>query len=99
VPAWRVFLWFKLIELGMQARPKALWRVLFHRDPEVRHAMRWYTRIGRRVWFHEVAEFFLGPRLLRRGPTLKAFLGASLAEREYVLDVRKRARAEPVEVR
>lgn len=99
VPAWRVFLWFKLIELGMQARPKALWRVLFHRDAEVRHAMRWYTRIGRRVWFHEVAEFFLGPRLLRRGPTLKAFLGASLAEREYVLDVRKHARAEPVEVR
>lgn len=99
VPAWRVFLWFKLIELGMQVRPKALWRVLFHRDAEVRHAMRWYTRIGRRVWFHEVVEFLLGPRLLRRGPTLKAFLGASLAEREYVLDVRKRARAEPVEVR
>lgn len=89
VPAWRVFLWFKLIELAMQARPKALARVLWRGDDDFRHAMRWYTRMGRRVWFHEVAEFLFATRLLKRGPTLGEFLGVSLAEREYALDKRK----------
>lgn len=89
VPAWRVFLWFKLIEVAMQMRPKALGRLLFHRDADVRHAMRWYTRIGRRVWFHEVVEFLFDTRLLKSGPTLKEFLGASLAQMEYALDKRK----------
>ncbi|WP_337056803.1 magnesium-protoporphyrin IX monomethyl ester anaerobic oxidative cyclase [Pseudomonas sp. USHLN015] len=89
VPAWRVFLWFKAIELCMQARPRALARLLFHPDADFRHAMRWYTRIGRRVWFHEVAEFLFATRLLKRGPTLREFLGASLAGREYLLDKRK----------
>lgn len=90
VPAWRVFAWFKTLEVLMQVRPKVLWRHLFHRDADYRHAMRWYTRIGRRVWFHEVAEFLFDTRLLKDGPTLKAFLGGSLAEREYALDRRRR---------
>lgn len=89
VPAWRVFLWFKLIEVAMQARPKALARVLWHGDADFRHAMRWYTRMGRRVWFHEVAEFLFATPLLKAGPTLRQFLGRSLAAREYVLDKRK----------
>src|SRR5205823_966743 len=85
VPAWRVFLWFKCIEVLMQARPKALTRMLFHRDADYRHAMRWYTRIGRRVWFHEVFEFAFGPRLLKNAPTLRDFMGSTLATREYAL--------------
>lgn len=93
VPAWRVFLWFKLIELAMQLRPKALGRLLFHRDPDYRHAMRWYTRIGRRVWLHEVFEFVFRTRLLKEGPTLREFMGASLATREYALA--RRARTAP----
>lgn len=52
VPGWRVWLWVKLIEMVLQLRPRALWRVFLHPDPEIRHAMRWYTRMGRRViWF------------------------------------------------
>ncbi len=42
VPPWRVFLWFKAIEVLMQARLKVLRRMLFHRDADYRHAMRWY---------------------------------------------------------
>jgi anaerobic magnesium-protoporphyrin IX monomethyl ester cyclase len=93
VPAWRLFAWFKLIEVMMQLRPKALWRVLFHRDPDFRHAMRWYTRIGRRVWFHEVAEFIFNTRHLKAGPHLRDFLGPSLAHREYALADRRGDRA------
>lgn len=85
VPAWRVFLWVKLIEVALQMRPKALARLLFHPDPDYRHAMRWYTRMGRRVWFHEVFEFIFKIRHLKNGPTLRKFMGSSLADREYVL--------------
>ncbi|MEA3182733.1 MAG: anaerobic magnesium-protoporphyrin monomethyl ester cyclase [Gammaproteobacteria bacterium] len=85
VPPWRVFLWFKCIEVLMQARPIVIARTLFHRDADYRHAMRWYTRIGRRVWFHEVFEFIFQTRLVTNGPTLQEFMGPTLADREYVL--------------
>ncbi len=85
VPPWRVFLWSKLIELAMQLRPRALARLLWQGDADFRHAMRWYTRIGRRVWCHEVAQFLFDTRLLKQGPTLREFLGPSLAAREYAL--------------
>lgn len=85
MPAWRVFLWFKTIEVLMQARPKALMRVLLGGDADYRHAMRWYTRIGRRVWFHEVMAFLFKARRLKAGPTLREFAGPSLAHREYAL--------------
>lgn len=73
VPAWRVFLWFKLIEVSMQARPKALGRMLFHPDADFRHAMRWYTKMGRRVWFHEVVEFIGNTRWVKSGPVFASF--------------------------
>ena len=88
VPAWRVFLWFKMIEVILQMRPKALARLLFHRDHDYRHAMRWYTRIGRRVWFHEVFEFLFQTRVEKSGPTLQEFLGQTLEDREYALTKR-----------
>ena len=89
VPAWRLFIWFKLIEVMMQLRPKALGRLLFHTDADYRHAMRWYTRIGRRVWFHEVYEFVFSTRHIKNGPSLRDFLGQSLANREYALARKK----------
>lgn len=89
VPPWRVFTWFKMMEVLMQLRPKVIGRMIFHRDPDYRHAMRWYTRMGRRVWLHEVAEFLFSTRLLKNGPTLRAFLGPSLSSREYALAKRK----------
>ena len=95
VPAWRVFAWFKLIEVAVQLRPKVLARSLLHRDADYRHAMRWYTRIGRRVWFHEVWEFLTRTRLLRHGPLLRDFLGNSLQEREYALAKRASPPAAP----
>ncbi|QIL81098.1 magnesium-protoporphyrin IX monomethyl ester anaerobic oxidative cyclase [Diaphorobacter sp. HDW4A] len=85
VPAWRVFIWFKLIEVIVQLRPRVLARTLLHPAPEYRHAMRWYTRIGRRVWFHEVWEFLTRTRHDHSGTTLRTFAGADLAEREYAL--------------
>src|SRR6202008_10241 len=36
---WRVLLWFKFIEMVMQSRPRALYRVLLHPDRRLRHAM------------------------------------------------------------
>jgi anaerobic magnesium-protoporphyrin IX monomethyl ester cyclase len=62
MPPWRVFLWAKTIEVVLQARPRTLWRIIAGGDSAFRHAMRWYTRIGRRVWFHEVAEFLFRTR-------------------------------------
>ncbi len=75
VPAWRVFLWVKLIEAMLQLRPKALWRVYGQRDPELRHAMRWYTAMGRRVWLHEWRDYLT--RRARPGKTAAQLLGAT----------------------
>jgi anaerobic magnesium-protoporphyrin IX monomethyl ester cyclase len=81
------------LELALQLRPKVLRRMWFNHDPDYRHAMRWYTGVGRRVWFHEVADFVRHlPRYVRPAPpsrTLKNFLGSSLAVREYVLNRKK----------
>jgi anaerobic magnesium-protoporphyrin IX monomethyl ester cyclase len=59
---WMVILYVKLIEVIMQMRPGALKRLFFHRDARLRDAMRWYTSIGRRVWFHELFQFFFNDR-------------------------------------
>src|SRR5262249_49328758 len=47
---WRMILWVKAIEALVQLRPKAIWRTFFQRDLRLRHAMRWYAKMGRRVW-------------------------------------------------
>ncbi len=73
VPAWRVFLWVKAIEICLQARPRALYRAYFHPDPDIRHAMRWYTAMGRRVVLREMGEWLRRKR--RPGVTVAAFLG------------------------
>ena len=76
MPPWRVLLWVKAIEVLVQARPKALWRSFFHPDRALRHGMRWYTRMGRRVWFHEWANFLWRDKRVTDGPTLREFWGA-----------------------
>ena len=55
---WVVLLYVKLIEIIMQTRPIALKRLFFHNEARLRSAMRWYTKIGRRVWFYELFQFF-----------------------------------------
>jgi anaerobic magnesium-protoporphyrin IX monomethyl ester cyclase len=75
IPPWRVLIWFKFTEMVLQCRPRAIRRVLFQRDERLRHAMRWYTQMGRRVWPYEILNF-MRDRLLKHGPTLAAFWGA-----------------------
>jgi anaerobic magnesium-protoporphyrin IX monomethyl ester cyclase len=75
MPPWRVLLWVKLIEAAMQLRPRALWRTLLQPDARLRHAMRWYTEMGRRVWPYEIRNFFLRDRRLDGSLTLRQFWG------------------------
>lgn len=75
MPAWRIFLWIKCIEVLVQTRPKALARTYFNRDPAASHGMRWYSRIGKRVWLHEIWWFLFRDRRVTDGPTLEEFWG------------------------
>jgi anaerobic magnesium-protoporphyrin IX monomethyl ester cyclase len=72
---WRVFLWVKAIEFMVQARPKAVWRMLFHPEAKIRHAIRWYYRMGRRVWFHEIFGFLVKDKAGNTGKSLVDFAG------------------------
>jgi anaerobic magnesium-protoporphyrin IX monomethyl ester cyclase len=73
VPPWRMIAWMKLLEAVVQLRPRSLGRVLAHPDPGLRAAMRWYYRIGRRVWPYELWHFLFRDRRTRHGPTLAEF--------------------------
>jgi anaerobic magnesium-protoporphyrin IX monomethyl ester cyclase len=75
MPPWRMLLWVKGIEVVMQLRPRSLLRTFFSRNPEFRHAMQWYVRMGHRVWFREVAEFLFGKRPRATGVRLADFRG------------------------
>lgn len=92
VPPWRVLLWVKGIETFMQLRPRAIWRTLAHPDPGVRYGMRWYVRMGRRVWLREVWEFLRHGWRRKAGPTLREFWGESLAAEEEALARPQRTR-------
>jgi len=81
VPPWRLLLWVKFTEAVLQGRPKALRRTYFHPDRGLRHAMRWYSQMGRRVWPFEIVTFFLRRRI-RNGPTLAEFWGAPQDQEE-----------------
>jgi hypothetical protein len=63
MPPWRTLAWFKFTEMVLQCRPKSLWRTFLQPDPALRHAMRWYSRMGRRVWPREIADFQRDDRL------------------------------------
>jgi anaerobic magnesium-protoporphyrin IX monomethyl ester cyclase len=70
---WKVLLLVKLIEVIMQARPKAIKRWLFHKDKRLRKAMFWYNNIGKRVWFFEIFQFFFVNRRSKKGIIIKDF--------------------------
>ena len=92
VPPWRVLLWVKAIEAIVQLRPRALYRSLLHPDRDVLKGMRWYVRMGRRVWLRELFEFFFAGGRTRRGPSVAEFWGASLSEHENALAKPQRRR-------
>ena len=87
MPPWRVYLWVKFIEFVVQIRPRALWRTFLNRDPAARHGMRWYTRMGRRVWFHEWKNFLFADRRVRHGPSLREFWGTPQDAQEVPLRI------------
>jgi anaerobic magnesium-protoporphyrin IX monomethyl ester cyclase len=74
LPPWRVLLWVKLTEVVLQARPKALYRTFLQPDRELRHAMRWYSSIGRLVWPYEIFRFFR-EQLTSNGPSVREMWG------------------------
>jgi anaerobic magnesium-protoporphyrin IX monomethyl ester cyclase len=80
VPNWRVLFWMKLIEAVAQLRPKSLRRLLAHPDPGFRAAMRWYYRIGKRVWPFELWQWLFRDRRIANGPTLGEFLKSAAPE-------------------
>lgn len=73
MPAWRVMLTVKFIEITMHIRPKSLYRLFFQGDRPKRIAMRWYLRIGRRSWFAELAQFFFATKRVKAPLTVKQF--------------------------
>jgi anaerobic magnesium-protoporphyrin IX monomethyl ester cyclase len=89
---WRVLAWVKLTEMVLQCRPKALYRTYLHPDRKLRHAMRWYSQMGRRVWPYEIFKFFR-ERLVRHGPTVEAFWGSPQEGGEEAMLARPAARS------
>jgi anaerobic magnesium-protoporphyrin IX monomethyl ester cyclase len=73
VPPWRVLLWVKVIEAVMQGRPRSLLRLFAHPDRPIRDAIRWYYRIGQKVWPYEIAQFVLREKRTGHGSSLAAF--------------------------
>ena len=67
MPPWRLFFWIKFIEVCAQLRPRALRRFIYHPDPKISHAIRWYYKMGRRVWFWEIWHFVFRDRFVRPG--------------------------------
>jgi anaerobic magnesium-protoporphyrin IX monomethyl ester cyclase len=88
MPPWRVLLWVKFAEAVMQLRPRALWRLLTLKDPSIRRAQRWYYRMGRRVWPHELLNFVFRDRRVKNGPTLAEFWGAPQDQAETSMQTR-----------
>lgn len=84
VPAWRVFLWVKLIEAALQLRPKALWRTWAAPDPGLRAAMRWYGSLGRIVWPSEIRNYLFRERRVKLGPTVAEFWGLPRSEKPEI---------------
>ncbi len=86
MPPWRVLLWVKFTEAVLQARPKALYRTYLQSDRELRHAMRWYTSIGRRVWPYEIYRF-LREKLTYAGLTVGELWGPPQDHEEMPMGV------------
>jgi anaerobic magnesium-protoporphyrin IX monomethyl ester cyclase len=94
-----VFAWVKAIEVIVQLRPSSLWRTFFQKDLRLRHAMRWYTEMGRRVWLYEVKNFVLRDERTDQGPTVREMWGAPQDDEERSMApvrIRKRVRELPI---
>ena len=90
---WQLILLVKLIEACAQLRPRALRRFIWHPEPKIRHAIRWYYRMGRRVWFHELWSFFVRERRNDDGLILEQYYGAPQDQEEEASAVGPRRKA------
>lgn len=93
MPSWRIFLWVKFIEVVLQLRPKALWRTFFQPDHVARYGMRWFTRMGRKVFFHEWWQFWVRDRHVCRGVTLREYWGEPQDQQAVPLQVRQQPKS------
>ena len=59
--------------------------------PDRGDAQRWYYKMGRRVWIHEVGRFLFGDERTAEGPTLEGFWGAPQADEEESMVVLRRS--------
>ena len=73
---WQIFALVKWMELRIHLRPKALWRILRHRDPGMRRYLRWCFIYSARVWLYEVAEFVLHTRTPQQARSLREWFQA-----------------------
>ncbi|MDR3573397.1 MAG: magnesium-protoporphyrin IX monomethyl ester anaerobic oxidative cyclase [Anaerolineaceae bacterium] len=73
MPPWQVLLWVKLIEAVMQLRPRSIKRLLAYPDRSIRASIRWYYKIGRRVWPFEIGQFLFHERHEKAGPRLSEY--------------------------
>jgi anaerobic magnesium-protoporphyrin IX monomethyl ester cyclase len=67
-------------------------RTYLHPDPAARHGMRWYARIGKRVWLSEIWEFLTRTRHVTRGPSLAQFWGASQVHEQEAMSRKQSVR-------
>ncbi len=93
LPLWRLILWVKLIELAAQLRPRALRRWLWNPDPKIRHAIRWYYRMGRHVWLHEVGQFLFKRRPREDGRSVADLLGTPQDHEEEASSTARQTRS------
>jgi anaerobic magnesium-protoporphyrin IX monomethyl ester cyclase len=96
MPPWRIFLWVKLIEIILQTRPKALWRAFLQSDRSARHGMGWFTRMGRRVLFHEWWNFWFCDHRVNTSLTLEQFWGTPQDQHEIPLRVQKQFKSKDI---
>lgn len=78
-----------MIEIILQARPKAIWRSLFQSDHAARHGMRWFSRMGWRVLLHAWQNFWFHDSRVKNGLTLEEFWGAPQDHEEIPLQVKR----------
>jgi len=95
MPAWRVLMWVKFMEVTCQVRPRALMRLIWRPDAKIRHATRWYYRMGRRVWFHEIISFFFRDHRVSDGRTVADHMGPRQDHEEEASAPARRAALRP----
>jgi anaerobic magnesium-protoporphyrin IX monomethyl ester cyclase len=80
----------KAMELVLQLRPRALTRLVAHRDAAVRQGMRWYYQMGVRTWRHEILRFALHEKRQSAGPTVRQMWGEPQSAEEQSMVVLRR---------